>query len=155
MRQAHEEEKVQISERERQRARENLERQLQTIEQENQVARDRLEYEKRSEIERQEEHLGYLKESHKAQIRNLETLHADNMASNVEEWKAKLMNMQKQKEVDIEIEQQKVSRKFYFISSHRKQYQIIKNKTAGKSSSSLQIFLKNALKFVFNLKKIL
>ena len=115
MRQAHEEEKVQISERERQRARENLERQLQTIEQENQVARDRLEYEKRSEIERQEEHLEYLKESHKAQIRNLETLHADNMASNVEEWKAKLMNMQKQREGDIEIEQQKVSGKFYYL----------------------------------------
>jgi len=110
MRQAHEEEKVQISERERQRARENLERQLLTIEQENQVARDRLDYEKRSEIERQEEHLEYLKESHKTQIRNLETLHADNMSSNMEEWKAKLMNMQKQKEVDIEIEQQKVGK---------------------------------------------
>ena len=116
MRQAHEEEKVQISERERQRARENLERQLLTIEQENQVARDRLEYEKRSELERQEEHLEYLKESHKSQIRNLETLHADNMSSNMEEWKAKLMNMQKQKEVDIEIEQQKVKNS-YLIDS--------------------------------------
>ena len=76
----------------------------------------RLQQEKILEKERQNQHIEYLKDSHKTQIKNMEQLHAENLEAAAAEWKLKFEDVQKRSKLELQMQRENFEQQ---ISKHK------------------------------------
>lgn len=121
--------KIDVAERERNRAKDRVERQLQEIEKETTLTRERLNQEKVMEKERQHQHVEYLKDAHKTQIKNMEQLHIENVDATTAEWKLKFDDFQKRAKLEADLQRENFEQK---MLNHR---QVLETNFAEKSTA--------------------
>jgi 5-azacytidine-induced protein 1 len=77
----------------------------------------RLNQEKMVEKERQAQHIDYLKDCHKTQIKNLENAHLDNIDSSASEWKLKFDDVNKRSKLETQLQRENFEQKMIKFKS--------------------------------------
>lgn len=81
------------------------------------------------EKERQHQHVEYLKDAHKTQIKNMEQLHIENVDATTAEWKLKFDDFQKRAKLEADLQRENFEQK---MLNHR---QVLETNFAEKSTA--------------------